>query len=92
MSRKVFCVKYGEEAEGLERPPFPGALGERIFGNVSRAAWQEWLEHQKMLVNEYRLNLVDKKAREYLMEQTERHFFGDGAEVASGYVPPKGGE
>ena len=90
MSRKVKCVKLGMEAEGLAAPPYPGALGRRIFENVSQEAWRGWLEHQKMLVNEYRLNMADRKAREYLMEQTERHFFGDGAEVASGYIPPDG--
>jgi len=85
----VQCVKLGKEAEGLERAPFPGDLGKRIFENVSAEAWKGWLEHQKMLVNEYRLNLADSKARKYLLEQTERYFFSDQqADVASGYVPP----
>jgi len=85
----VQCVKLGKEAEGLERAPFPGELGKRIFENVSAEAWKGWLEHQKMLVNEYRLNLADSKARKYLLEQTERYFFSDQqADVASGYVPP----
>lgn len=88
MSREVFCIKYKEKTEGLEKAPYPGELGERIYAQVGKAAWQEWLEHQKMLVNEYRLNMADKRARQYLLEQTERHFFGDGAEIASGYVPP----
>ena len=83
----VHCVKLGRKAAGLAQPPFIGKLGERIYANVSAEAWQGWLEHQKMLVNEYRLNLADKNARKYLMEQTERHFFGEGAEIASGYVP-----
>ena len=87
MSRIVFCVKLQKDAEGLPAPPYPGALGQRIFENVSAEAWHGWLEHQKMLVNEYRLNLADRRARQYIAEQTERHFFGDGAEVASGYVP-----
>jgi Fe-S cluster biosynthesis and repair protein YggX len=86
-------LKLRREAEGLERPPYPGALGKRIFDNISQEAWRGWLEHQKMLVNEYRLNLADPRARKYLSEQTEKHFFGGGAEVASGYVPPQpGGE
>lgn len=88
MTREIFCIKYQQQAEGLDAPPYPGELGQRIFDHVSKAAWSEWLEHQKMLVNEYRLNMADKRARQYLLEQTERHFFGDGAEVASGYVPP----
>ncbi len=88
MSRTIFCVKLQQDAEGLSAPPYPGPLGQRIYENVSAEAWRAWLEHQKMLVNEYRLNLADKRARQYITEQTERHFFGDGAETASGYVPP----
>ena len=88
MTREVFCIKHQQTQEGLDAPPYPGELGQRIFDNVSKLAWKECLEQQKRLVNEYRLNMADKRARQYLMEQTERHFFGDGAEVASGYVPP----
>ena len=89
MARIVKCIKLGREAEGLDFPTYPGELGKRIFENVSKEAWRMWLEQQKMLVNENRLNLADPKARKYLMEQTERHFFGEGADVASGYVPPE---
>ena len=89
MSRTVFCRKYREQLPGLAAPPLPGGAGEDIFENVSAEAWKGWLEHQKMLVNEYRLNLADSKARKYLLEQTERYFFSDQqADVASGYVPP----
>ncbi len=88
MSRKVNCVKLQKESEGLKFPPFPGELGKRIFENVSQEAWQGWLEHQKMLVNENRLSLADPSARKYLMEQTEKYFFGSGADSASGFVPP----
>jgi Fe-S cluster biosynthesis and repair protein YggX len=88
MARNVHCVKLGREAEGLDFPPYPGPLGKRIYDNVSKEAWKQWLEHQKMLVNENRLNLADKKARDYLAEQMEKHFFGEGAERAQGYVPP----
>ena len=87
MARMVKCVKLGREAEGLDYPTYPGELGKRIFESVSKEAWQQWLEHQKMLVNENRLNLADAKARKYLAEQMEKHFFGGGADVASGYVP-----
>ncbi|MDG1225507.1 MAG: oxidative damage protection protein [Burkholderiales bacterium] len=73
----------------MGRPPFPGPLGERIFQNVSLKAWQVWLEQQKMLVNENRLNLADPEARKYLKEQTENYFFGDGADSAQGFVPVK---
>jgi Fe-S cluster biosynthesis and repair protein YggX len=88
MARMVKCIKLGREAEGLDRPPYPGELGKRIFENVSKQAWQQWLAHQTMLVNENRLNLADKKARDYLAQQMEAHFFGGGADVAAGYVPP----
>jgi Fe-S cluster biosynthesis and repair protein YggX len=86
----VNCVKLQREAEGLDFPPYPGELGKRIFEQVSKEAWKQWLEHQKMLVNENRLNLADRKAREYLKQQMEQHFFGTGAERAAGYVPPTG--
>ena len=88
MARMVQCIKLGMDAEGLDFPPYPGELGKRIFDNVSKAAWQAWVRHQTMLVNEYRLNLADPKARKYLAEQMEKHFFGDGADEAEGYVPP----
>jgi Fe-S cluster biosynthesis and repair protein YggX len=87
MPRTVHCVKLGREAEGLDFPPYPGELGRRIYDSVSKEAWQQWLQLQTMLVNENRLNLADKKARDYLKEQTEKHFFGEGADRASGYVP-----
>ena len=90
MPRTVKCVKLGREAAGLDVPPYPGELGRRIFEHVSKEEWGQWLEHQKMLVNENRLNLADKKAREYLAQQMEQHFFGAGAERAAGYVPPAG--
>jgi Fe-S cluster biosynthesis and repair protein YggX len=86
--RTVNCIKLQREAEGLDFPPYPGALGKRIFENVSKEAWQAWVEQQKMLINENRLNLADVKARKYLEQQMERHFFGEGAETASGYIPP----
>ncbi len=82
MARQVQCVKLKREAEGLDFPPYPGDLGKRIFESVSKEAWKQWLEQQKMLVNENRLNLADKKARDYLAQQMERHFFGSGADAA----------
>ena len=88
MARMVQCVKLGREAEGLERPTYPGALGQRIFEHVSKEAWQAWIRHQTMLVNENRLNLADAHARKYLLQQMENYFFGEGAEMPSGYVPP----
>ena len=91
MTRTVQCIKLGVEAEGLERQPYPGELGKRIFEQVSKQAWADWLSHQTMLVNENRLNLADARARQYLARQMENHFFGGGAEVAQGYVPPAQG-
>ncbi len=88
MVRMVQCVKLRREAEGLDYPPYPGELGKRIYEKVSREAWAGWIKHQTMLVNENRLNLADIKARKYLAEQMEAHFFGVGAEKPLGYVPP----
>ena len=89
MARTVKCIKLGSEAEGLDFLPYPGELGKRIFENVSKEAWAAWLKHQTMLVNEYRLNLSDIKARKYLAEPLEAYFFGSGAEKPLGYVPVK---
>jgi Fe-S cluster biosynthesis and repair protein YggX len=87
MTRMVQCVKLGREAEGLDRPTYPGPLGQRIFDNVSKEAWQGWIRQQTMLVNENRLNLADPAARKYLAEQMENYFFGEGAAMPAGYVP-----
>ncbi|NEX21482.1 oxidative damage protection protein [Thiorhodococcus mannitoliphagus] len=89
MPRMVQCIKLGQEAEGLDRSPYPGDLGKRIFEHVSRQAWQEWLRHQTMLINENRLSPMDPKARKFLEEQMEQYFFGDGVETPAGFVPPK---
>jgi Fe-S cluster biosynthesis and repair protein YggX len=91
MARSVNCVYLKRQAEGLDFAPYPGELGKRIYDNVSKEAWQLWLRHQTMLVNENRLNLADQRARQYLARQMERFFFGDGAEQPAGYVPPSGG-
>ncbi len=76
MPRIVHCVKLGREAEGLDVPPYPGKLGRRIHERVSKEAWLAWLEQQKQLINDKRLNLADPQARKHLAEQMERHFFG----------------
>ncbi len=89
MARMVHCVKLGREAEGLDRPPYPGALGQRIFENVSKEAWQGWIRFQTMIVNENRLNLADPQARKYLAAQMENYFFGEGVQMPEGYTPPK---
>jgi Fe-S cluster biosynthesis and repair protein YggX len=88
MARTVQCIKLGTEAEGLDMQPYPGELGKRIFENVSKQAWAEWIKQQTMLVNENHLNLADLRAREYLKRQMEKHFFGEGADAVQGFVPP----
>jgi len=88
MTRMVKCIKLGTESEGLDFRPYPGELGKKLWLNVSKQAWADWLKHQTMLVNENRLNLADARARQYLARQMENHFFGDGADAAQGYVPP----
>ena len=88
MSRMVNCVRLKREAEGLARMPYPGELGQKIFDNVSQEAWGEWLKHQTMLLNEYRLSPIDPKARKFLEEQMEKFFFGEGATVPDEFVDP----
>lgn len=87
MSRTVFCCKLKEEAEALAKPPFPGPMGQKIFENVSQRGWTMWLSHQTMLINEYRLNLMDPKSREFLKEEMEKYFFGGGSEKPTGFTP-----
>ena len=89
MARMVNCIKLGNEAEGLDFPPYPGELGKRIYENVSKEAWQQWVKLQTMIINENRLNLADARHREYLREQCEKHFFGDGADQVEGFSPPQ---
>lgn len=86
MSRQVFCVKFQAEKPGLERPPYPGELGQRIYDSVSVEAWQQWLQHQTMLINEYRLSMLEPKAREFLATEMEKYFFGEGSDRPAGYV------
>ncbi|MDR2690241.1 MAG: oxidative damage protection protein [Azoarcus sp.] len=88
MVHMVNCVKLGREAEGLDRPPVPGELGKRVYDNVSKEAWQQWVKFQTMLINENRLNLMDARARKYLAEQMEKHFFSGGGDSITGFVPP----
>ena len=89
MTRTVKCVVLGVEAEGLDRPPYPGELGQRIFDNVSKVAWQRWLAHQTMLINEYRLTTYEPKARKLIEAEMEKFFFGGGSDKPEGYVEPK---
>ncbi len=88
MSRMVQCVRLKKEAEGLDSSPWPGDLGKRIFASVSRQAWQEWIEHQTMLINEYRLVAIQPEARKFLETEMEKFFFGEGSERPKEYVEP----
>lgn len=84
----VQCVVLKREAPGLDRPPYPGELGKRIYEHVSREAWNRWIQHQVMLINEHRLSPVEPKARQFLEQQMEQFFFGTGSSRPEGYVPP----
>jgi Fe-S cluster biosynthesis and repair protein YggX len=84
----VNCVKFNKNLEALDRAPYPGELGRKILENVSRKAWQAWLEHQTMLINENNLNMLDDKAQLYLKDQMEKYFFSaEGADDIEGYNP-----
>jgi Fe-S cluster biosynthesis and repair protein YggX len=89
MTRTVHCAKLKEDLPGLPYKPFADELGQRIFENVSAQAWQQWIEHSKKIVNEYRLDLTQKKAHEVLKEQCEAFLFGDGGSMPPDYVPEK---
>ena len=86
MGRTVNCVLLRVESEGLGRPTYPGELGQRIFDSVSKLAWQRWLGHQTMLINENRLSPIEPKAREFLEREMEKYFFGEGSERPPGFV------
>jgi Fe-S cluster biosynthesis and repair protein YggX len=87
MTRMVKCALLGTEAEGLARPTYPGELGKRVYENVSKQAWQKWLGHQTMLINEYRLTPMEPKARKFLEEEMEKFFFGEGSAAPQEFVP-----
>ncbi len=88
MSRTINCVVLGKEADGLDYLPYPGDLGQRIYDSVSKEAWQRWLGHQTMLINEKHLSLVDAEARKYLQGEMDKYFSGEDYDKAEGYVPP----
>jgi len=87
--RMVYCVKLKQTLEGLSEPPFDGhPLGQRIYENVSKEAWGQWVDHMKMIMNEYRLNLGTREEQEFLLKQMEIYFFGEGVALPADYVPP----
>ena len=89
-ARKVFCVKFQKEKEGLDEIPFEGhPIGQKIFDNVSKDAWKMWVEHMKMLMNEYRLNLATSEAQEFLIKQMDDYFFGEGSALPPDFKPPQ---
>ena len=85
--RTVHCVKLGTESEGLEKAPFKGELGQRVYDQVSKEAWQQWLEHSKMLINEFRLDLTSESGQRLWMTECEKYFFGEGSAKPVEYVP-----
>ena len=87
MSRMVYCQRLHKEAEGLAAPPYPGELGTKIYTNISKEAWQQWISHQTLLINENRLSLADPKARAFLATEMEAFLFGSGSSKPAGYVP-----
>ena len=89
MARTVQCVLLKREGEGLDRPPYPGELGRRIYEQVSKEAWAQWLRHQTLLINEYRLTPIEPMARKFLEAEMEKFFFGAGSTAPEGYQPPQ---
>ena len=89
MAKTVHCAYLGREAEGLDMPPWPGELGQKIVENISKEAWQEWMRYQTMLINEKRLNVRDKEHRKYLGEQMEKFLFGGEVDEVEGFTPAK---
>ena len=87
MSKMVNCKKLGKEAEALDRAPFPGEKGQRILENISKQAWQMWMQHQTMLINENRLSVIEPKAREFLENEMEKFLFGEGSDTPDGFTP-----
>jgi len=88
MPRTIYCQKLQKEAEGLDFPPYPGELGKKIYLAISKEAWQQWLARQTMFINEYRLNMLEPKAREFLAAEMEKFLFSDDSQTPAGYVPP----
>jgi Fe-S cluster biosynthesis and repair protein YggX len=87
MSRNIQCVKLDKEAEGMDFAPYPGDLGQRIFEGISKEAWQLWMNHQTMLINEKQLSMIDPEARSYLAGEMEKFLFGGDLDKIEGYVP-----
>ena len=89
MAREVFCGYFQKELEGLDRPPYPGEIGQRIYNSVSKQAWQMWIEHQTMLINENKLSMANPESRQFLQVEMIKFFFGEGSQKPKEYVPPE---
>ncbi len=87
MTRTIDCTKLKKTLPGLAKAPFPGPLGEKIYEQISQEAWRMWLSHQTMLINEYRLSLIEPSAREFLHKEMELYFFGEGSKKPDGFSP-----
>lgn len=89
MSRTIYCIKLQTHAEGLDFAPYPGELGQKIYQSVSKPAWQQWVNYQTVLINEYRLSTLEPEAREFLKKEMEKFLFGEGtSEMPDAFVPP----
>ena len=89
MAREIFCDYFKKELEGLDRPPYPGEIGQRIYNSVSKQAWQMWIEHQTMLINENKLSMANPESRQFLQLEMIKFFFGEGSQKPKEYVPPE---
>ena len=89
MPRQIHCQKLNKKAPGLTEQPYPGKLGEKVFANISEEAWILWMSHQTMLINEYRLNLMDANSRAFIEKEMEKFLFTDNAEKPAGFTPPE---
>jgi Fe-S cluster biosynthesis and repair protein YggX len=88
MTRQVHCQLLGQDLDGLDFQPYPGEIGQRIFENISQQAWQRWLAHQTMLINEHRLSPINPEHRKFLEEEMEKYLFGEGSDKPEGFVEP----
>lgn len=89
MTRLIECAKLKKTAPALERQPYPGEFGKKIYETISEEAWQLWLAHQTMLINEFRLSMLDPKARDFLRQEMDKFLFGEGSAKPGGYIPPE---
>jgi Fe-S cluster biosynthesis and repair protein YggX len=85
----VHCVKLNKEAPGMDYAPYPGELGQRIYQHISKEAWQMWVGHQTMLINENRLTTIEPRAQQFLKQEMEKFLFGEGSAMPEGYIPPE---